>query len=312
MWGSVILLVVGLVVLALAADQFVLGASRLAHQMNVPTVVMGALILGFGTSAPEFVVSTWAARQGEVNLGLGNIVGSNVANLTLVLGVAAFIRPIAVPAGTLRRGFLSLGGVLIFAALAQNDVTTGQGLVLLAVFVMSMVLMVRLRTGEETPLPIIPESKRSLSPWLRAGAGLLGTMATAQVVVGASTDLIETLNLSGGFVGFSMVALGTSLPELVTVGAAARRNETGLILGNLLGSNLFNSLAVGAGLFLAGPGTLSDVFMQTRGVLAMVAVAALALLLMATGRMVGRREGAILLVAYFGVLAYLGFNAAVA
>jgi len=222
---AVLVLLVGLAVLALAADQFVLGASRLAHQMNVPTVVMGALILGFGTSAPEFVVSTWAALQGESNLGLGNIVGSNVANLTFVLGVAAFIRPITVPAGTLSRGVLSLGGVLIFAALVQSEMTRGQGLVLLAVFVIFMVFMVRLHTAEETPPPAISESTRSISPWLRAGAGLLGTMAAAQVVVGASTDLIETLNLSGGFVGFSMVALGTSLPELVTVGAVCKPEE---------------------------------------------------------------------------------------
>lgn len=308
MWSSVFLLVVGLAALTLAADQFVLGASRLAHQMNVPTVVMGALILGFGTSAPEFVVSTLAALEGEVNLGLGNIVGSNVANLTLVLGVAALIRPVTVPAGTVSRGFLSLGGVLVFAALVQGGMTSREGLVLLGVFVISMVLMVRLHTGEVQQLPESPVGGRSLSPWFRAGVGLLGTMASAHFVVKGATGLIEDLNLTGGFVGFSMVALGTSLPELVTVAAAARRNETGLILGNLLGSNLFNSLAVGAGLFLAGPDAIGDVFMQTRGVVVMLGVTTLAVLLMISGRRVGRREGLILIVVYVGVLTYLGIN----
>ena len=117
---AILVLAGGLALLMVAADRFVAGASDLAARMNVPPIVIGAIVLGFGTSAPELVVSTMAAAQHEVDLGLGNIVGSNVANLTLVLGVAALIRPIDLPTGTKRRALVCLAAVALFGGLVQG------------------------------------------------------------------------------------------------------------------------------------------------------------------------------------------------
>ena len=308
----------GLAVLMVAADRFVLGASDLATRMNVPPIVIGAVVLGFGTSAPEMVVSTVAAAQHEIDLGLGNIVGSNVANLTLVLGVAALIRPIDLPFGTKRRALVCLLSVGLFGWLVQGTASIFEGLVLLGAVALALTALVRMDTEEMT-------SERHLisgslaSAWGWTAGGLLLTVASAQSVVWAATTIAERAGLAHGFVGFSLVALGTSLPELVTVIAAARRNESGLIIGSLLGSNVFNSLAVGAGLFLAGDGVITDVALQTRGSVAAILVALLVLAAMrwefedyrvkaGRNRLV-RAEGAVLLGAYVLVIALLATSA---
>jgi len=300
---ELVALIVGLAVLTVAADQFVAGAVGLAARMNVSTVVVGALVIGFGTSAPEMVVSTIAAFSGEVDLGIGNVVGSNAANLTLVLGVTALIHPVVIGRGLLRQGVLSCGAVVCFAVLVQGDVTRAEGAVLAVLLVVALYMVVRMggHLAEEEPFgqvgPVIA--------WLPLVGGLVGTVGGAWVVVEAAKGVAEYMGWSGGFVGFTMVAVGTSLPELVTAGAAARRRETGLIIGNLMGSNLFNSLAVGASLFLAGPGVVTDIRLQTWGVIMMVAVAVAVLIMMSTSRRVGRIEGVVLLGAYVGVIVFM-------
>ena len=300
----------GLTLLMVAADRFVAGASDLAARLRVPPIVIGAVVLGFGTSAPELVVSTMAAAQQEVDLGLGNIVGSNVANLTLVLGLAALIRPIDLPTGTKRRALVCLVSVALFGWLVQGSASVGEGILLLGAMVVALILMVRMNAEEVTAPDPIGAGPLGMA-WVWTVGGLVVTVASAQAVVWAATDVAERAGLAHGFVGFSLVAVGTSLPELMTVVAAARRDEAGLILGSLLGSNVFNSLCVGAGLFLAGNGVVTDVALQTRGSIAAMVVAFVMVIFMRTmgSNRLSRIEGAVLLGGYAVVLAMLATSA---
>ena len=258
---NILLLALGSAGLTIAADRFVVGAAQVAARLRVSTVVTGALIIGFGTSAPELVVSTLAAltegAEGTA-LAMGNIVGSNVANLTLVLAIPALVfKFVHIELGIKRQAALSAFGVTVFAALlflVEPSAWWGVVLLVLALAALRAVLWIGDRFGGVPP----PDTTEGVSPWVRTGVGLVGTVGFAYLVVRSATSIADDLGWTGGFVGFALVALGTSLPELVTALAAARRGESGLILGNLLGSNLFNSLLVGGAVFLANGPTPYD------------------------------------------------------
>lgn len=298
-------ILVGLAVLTVAADQFVAGAARLAVVMRISPIVVGAVIIGFGTSAPELLVSGLAGIQGSVDLAVGNIVGSNVANLTLVLGVAAMITPIAVRSPALKREApLSLGLTVLFAVLIQGGVGAVEGVVLaLALAATLTVIVWTARRGDDDLGGEVEEYLHSRLPsrrreTVRTALGLLGTLGAAQLLVVSATTIAAELGLNEGFIGLTVVAIGTSLPELATAITAARKGETELIVGNLLGSNVFNSGAVGATVGFAGAGAVIDPTITTLGVGLMVGIAVLATVFMVTGRRVVRVEGVVLLVAY--------------
>lgn len=306
---------VGLVLLTKAADAFVLGAARIALILRISAVVVGAVIVGFGTSAPEMLVSGIAAWRGDPDVGVGNILGSNVANLTLILGIAALILPIGVSASTLRKEApLMVGSVVLFAWFVRDGISGVEAGILLAV--LSACVLFLIRTGSVEPDPeleadVASFADRARMPRLRTEVvrtviGLLGTLAGAQLLVMGAVDIADAAGLSGGFIGFTLVAVGTSLPELVTAVAAARAGETDLIVGNLLGSNLFNSLAVGAVLALAGTTEVDSGRLLSVGVWSMITVAVGVWLMMATKRRIVRAEGAVLLVAYVVSVALIG------
>lgn len=295
--------IVGLVVLALAADQFVRGAARLAVVLRMAPLVVGAMVVGFGTSAPEMVVSAVAAANGRLDIGVGNIIGSNVANISLVLGAASFVAVVPVGAGVVRRdAAVSVAAVGLFALLVQGDLGRPEGLVLLAALGAWFVLVLRgaRTTGREADMDDLSEIVGEDPPAL--GVETVRTVVSLALVAGSAYVLVEgaervadALNLSGGFVGYTMVAVGTSAPELVTAVAAARQRETELLVGNLLGSNVFNSLAVGGVIGLVGPGPVGDVALQTLGSLMMVVICAVSWAGMAIGHRVSRRDGIVLL-----------------
>jgi cation:H+ antiporter len=303
---AVLGVVLGLAALTYAADQFVVGAARLATALRLSTVVIGAVVIGFGTSAPELVVSALASAQGSLDIAVGNIVGSNVANLTLVLGVAALATPIVVHSKVLKREApISLLSVIAFAILVQGGLSYLEGTILAVLLVVSLTLIIlasRRDADDELGAEVAeflddrPASTGKES--LRTLLGLLGTLAAAQLLVLSATAIAEELGLSQGFIGLTVVAVGTSLPELATAVQAARKDETDLIIGNLLGSNLFNSAAVGATAAFAGAGQVADATITGRGVTLMVTVAVVATAFMITGRQVQRLEGALLLAAY--------------
>jgi cation:H+ antiporter len=304
--------VAGLVLLTYAADQFVIGAARIATVLRLSPVVIGAVVIGFGTSAPEMVVSGLAAGQGSLDIAFGNIVGSNVANLTLVLGAAALVTPILVHSPVLKREApLSLGLVVAFAILVQTGLSRVDAAILGTLLLAALVyILVASRTGDdaltgevEEFLTGAPPSTRKES--LRTGLGLLGTLVAAQLLVMSASAIAAELGLSEGFIGLTVVAIGTSLPELATSLQAARKHETDLIIGNLLGSNMFNSGAVAAVAGFAGPGQLTDPTIVGLATIVMVVLAVAATAFMVTGKRVVRWEGALLLVAYAATIPFL-------
>lgn len=303
---------VGLAVLTVAADHFVVGAARLAIRLRISTVVVGAVVIGFGTSAPEFLVSGLAGAQGALDLAVGNIVGSNVANLTLVLGVATLVSPILVQSTALKREApLSLLAVVAFALAVQGGVGVVEGAVLAAILVGSLTTIIVSSRGRPDTISaevseFYPETSTSTRrETLRTLLGLLGTLGAAQILVVAATSIADELGLSQGFIGLTVVAIGTSLPELATAVQAARKNETGLVVGNLLGSNLFNAAGVGATAALAGAGQVASATITGPGVGVMVVVAVLATMFMITGMRVVRWEGFALVAAYLAVMPLL-------
>ncbi|MGI9607720.1 MAG: calcium/sodium antiporter [Acidimicrobiales bacterium] len=291
---------VGLMLLTKAADLFVDGAVATAAAANVSPVVVGAVVVGFGTSAPELLVSGLAAANGDVDLGVGNIVGSNVANLSLVLGAAALIVPILVTRSVLaREAPLSLLSVILFAAFALGGFEVWEGVVLLVVLVAVLAWIVLGGSPDSVEVLDVEAHEfsvgRSMSETV---GGLLGTLLGAQLMVWGAIAIADDLGVSGGFIGFTLVAVGTSLPELVTAVVAARKGETELILGNLLGSNVFNSLAVGGVIAVVASGPIDDELMRTYGLALMVLVATLAWVFMVARRRVSKIEAGLLLSAY--------------
>jgi cation:H+ antiporter len=302
----------GVVLLAYASDQFVIGAARAATLLRLSPVVIGAVVIGFGTSAPELLVSTLAAGQGTLDVAVGNVIGSNIANLSLVLGAAALFTPIAVGATVLRREApLAFASVALFALLVQGGLGLLEGAILIVALAGCVWLILRSARDDDPTLtgevedfltPGLPSPRRET---IRIVAGLAGTLAGAQLLVWSATTIATELGLAEGFVGLTVVAIGTSLPELATAVQAARKAETGLIVGNLLGSNLFNSTMVAGAAALVGPGLPLDPTLTGLATILMVAVAAIATATMATGRRVLRWEGALMLVGYVAVLPFL-------
>jgi cation:H+ antiporter len=253
------LAVAGIVILSYAADAFVEGAARLAVVFNVTPIVIGAVIIGFGTSAPEMLVSAVAARNGDVDLGIGNIIGSNTANLSLILGSAALMVPIVVSEDVLKReAIMATGAAVVFALAVQGGIQRWEGVALFVLLVMALTWVIR--SGDAPPLDALIEQAvvHPRNEVIRTVVGLVGTVAGAAFLVEGATTLADELGLNDGFIGVTLVAVGTSLPELVTSVAAARQGSTDLIVGNLLGSNLFNSLAVGAVVGVLGTGEIMD------------------------------------------------------
>lgn len=308
---DLIFLVVGLGLLVYAADNFVLGSARLATLLDMSPVVIGAVVMGFGTSAPEMLVSAIAAAGGDRDLGVGNIVGSNVANLTLVLGTAAFVTRMTISRTTIRREIpLSIAASVVFAIFViDGELVRWEGAVLTASLVLVVGFLVRQGLAEDVVDDDGDEPLELRREILRAVGGLVGTVIGAQLVVSGATGVADAWGVSGGFIGFSLVALGTSLPELVTCVACARRSETELIVGNLFGSNIFNSLAVGGAMGLVGPGDIGDDLLTGLGLALMLGVALVALGLAARGLFVDRRDGIVLLSLYVACMAVLGIGA---
>lgn len=255
-------LLVAIPLLGRCADIFVTATSRVALRYRLAPVLVGALIIGFGTSLPEALASVLAALNSELDVAVGNVVGSNVANLTLVLGPAALMCTTAFTVPILRRELtLMLAASFLLAALLLDArLSRLDGLLLLAG--MAAALFVLVRSAESTSMPPSAEefsevTGSALALWARLLLGLIGTVGGAYLLVRSSLGLADYFGITGGLVGVSLVAIGTSLPEMVTSYHAARRDEGELIIGNLLGSNIFNSLFVAGLASVLGPGLVT-------------------------------------------------------
>lgn len=291
----------GLAVLTVAADHFVRGAARLAVEREVSPVVVGAVLIGFGTSAPEMVVSGVAAGRGDLDIGVGNIIGSNVANISLVLAAAALVAVIPVDSSTIRREIpVSVASVFVFALLVQGEVTRVEGALLAGLIAAFLALVLRSgaagdATFDDDVSDLVGDAHFQVGVEIgRTVIGLALVVVASWFIVDGAERIADVFELSGGFVGFTLVALGTSAPELATSVQAARQGETELLVGNLLGSNVFNSLAVGGIIGLVGPGPVLDSRMAETGSLLMVGIVTLAAAFMVFGRSVGRVKAVVL------------------
>lgn len=308
---SIIAVVVGLLLLVWSADRFVEGAAATARHFGMPPLLIGMVIVGFGTSAPEMVVSALASWQGNPGIALGNAYGSNITNIALILGLTALISPIAVHSQVLRKELPILTIVTAFALYIMWDLelTVLDGWVHLAVFsaLMGWTIWQGLRQrgdalGKEMEEELIvrqmPLGKAVF--WLVIGLSLL--IASSRVLVWGAVNIAQSLGVSDLIIGLTIIAVGTSLPELASSIIAVRKNEHDIALGNVLGSNLFNTLAV-----VGIAGTISPLgFEQVVVSRDMTVMALLTVSLFIIGYgfrgagRINRFEGALLLASYIG------------
>ena len=253
MLGNAFEVIVGLLFLIWGADRFVHGAAATARNLGIPPLLIGLTIVAMATSSPEILVSVVASLRGEPDLAIGNAIGSNIANVGLVLGVVALLRPVELKSATLRREMPALLAVTLLTVSLFLDSYLGRvdGLVLLAGLVIVMIWLVRLglRSSAGDPLQAefdaeIPKhmSMRVAIFWLVVG--IVTLLLGARWMVDGAIDIAKILGVSEVVIGITMVALATSIPELAVSVVSAFRGEYGLAIGNIVGSNIFNLLAV--------------------------------------------------------------------
>jgi cation:H+ antiporter len=323
-WLDVIRLFGGMLALIYAADRLVRAAVTISRAFDVSAVLIGAVVIGVGTSVPEFVVSGLAAVEGQLDLAVGNVVSSNTANVTLVLGGAAVVSALAANRRVIRReGLLMLAAVVILAVvLLDGRLWLVEGLGLIALLAVAVYLMMLWSTDDpssvanafddfDTEFDLADRGSFGPDQWRRViGREIIVAALALVVTVVAAQFMLEGLLGIGERLGFSVVFLGlitgvgTSLPELAASVAAARHRQPELAIGNVLGSNIFNSLGVTGFAILLAPGRLEALTPMFLGV--MVAAALVAGVFAYTGHRIQRSEGVILLAAFvaYAVLAY--------
>lgn len=302
---------VGLLSLALGGELVVRGAVGAAQSLGVSPLIIGVVLMGFGTSMPEMVTSVQSVLAGAPDIAVGNVVGSNIANLLLIAGVAAALSGISSAPRLLSRDAPALAiATLVLAGLLLADALTPLAGIAMAV---ALALYLRLAiqgesaaVGEPEAVPM-PEADGPSLPtaFLFFGLGLVATLLGAQWLVDGSADLARRAGLSEAFIGASIVAVGTSLPELAATVAAAIRGRADLAIGNVFGSNIFNSLAIMAAATWATPfGAPLTLPPSTAAfdLWAMLAATAIVILFVWTGRRLARWEGLVLLALYVGFL----------
>ena len=243
-WASVAFIAGGLAALAWSSDRFVAGAAALSRLLGVSQFVIGMVVVGFGTSAPELLVSTFSGLSGHSNLSLGNAYGSCIFNIVGILGVAALIRPVRV-----KRRIAAAASVLLAALAGLSWYLLGDGalsrldaLFLLAVFAIVMPVYCRFGEKAEDGEAVEGGSISSAIFWTLAGLGVM--VGASHILVWGAVDVARALGVDELMIGLTIVAIGTSIPELASAIAASRRDEADLVLGNIVGSNIFNTLAV--------------------------------------------------------------------
>lgn len=307
-------IIAGLVLLVWSADKFVEGAATTANHFGMPPLLIGMVVVGFGTSAPEMAVSALAASQGNPGLALGNAYGSNITNIALILGITALMAPVAVHSQVMRKELPILMLVTAFAGwqLWDGDLSRMDAIGLMVVF--AGLLGWSVYQGMRQPQDALAEDmageihamplKKALL-WL--GLGLLLLIASSRILVWGAVDLATAFGISDLVIGLTIVAVGTSLPELASSIIAARKGEHDLALGNILGSNLFNTLAVVGIAGMIAPMTVAPEVL-TRDLPVMAALT-LALFVMGYGfrgpGRINRFEGGALLLAFVAYTVYL-------
>ena len=315
---AVLAIVVGLGLLVWSADRFVEGSASTARYFGMPPLLVGMVIVGMGTSAPEMTVSVLAASQGSPGIALGNAYGSNITNIALILGLTALISPIIVHSQVVRKELPILMAVTLLAAwqLWDGDISRMDAIVLLLVFVALMAWTIwqgmrskRDSLGQEIEAELSEHEMPIRHALMWTVIGLVVLIISSRLLVWGAVDIAQSLGVSDMIIGLTIVAIGTSLPELASSVIAARKGEHDIALGNIIGSNLFNTLAV-VGLAGVIHPMAVDAEVFSRDILVMIGLTFL-LFVMAyafnkkrSGR-INRVEGGFLILCYVSYTSYL-------
>ena len=304
-------LAAGIIILIFSADKFVEGAAVVAKRLGLPSILIGMLVIGFGSSAPEMVISALSSYQGNPNLALGNAFGSNITNIALILGVTALISPITVESSVLQRELPLLAFATATAAgllYLDGNLSRVDGLLLIGLF--SIIMGWSIRAGMQSNQDNLAEvvEQEFSEPMSMSKAlvflitGLIFLVLSSRLLVWGGVEIAQALGVSDLIIGLTIVAIGTSLPELASCIAAVKKNEPALALGNVIGSNLFNTtIVVGISGTIAPTVVETDLLTRDMPVLAILTAA---LFIMAysfkgpgTGQ-INKLEAGLLLVAY--------------
>lgn len=304
---SFIMLVFGFVLLVWGADKFVAGASALARRLGVSPLLVGLTIVAFGTSAPELAVSLTAALQGANEIAVGNVVGSNIFNMLMVAGLSAVVCPLIMDRTLLRRDWpISLAAAVLLLVFIAPDLTISriEGIILLAVF--AVVLGMQIRAALKNRDTLETEEDEVSMPPLMIGVnivlGLACIIIGGQLAVNGATGIARMFGLSETLIGLTIVAIGTSLPELVTSLVAARKGQNEIAMGNVIGSNIFNLL-----LILGVSATITPIPVQATSIIDALVLIGISIVFYLPARRgkLGRAPGAIMALTYVVYTAYL-------
>jgi len=309
-------ILIGFALLIWSADKFVLGASNTARSFSISPLIVGVVIVGLGTSAPEMLVSAMAASEGNTGLSIGNAIGSNITNVGLMLGLTALFYPLQIHSKLLKREMPVLLAIILLSyyLLWDQHLSFLNGLLLIVMMFAMLAFTVWEainHTDDELPQEILDElpeeiSKGAALKWLIIGIILL--IASSRILVWGAVEVAEYFQVSDLIIGLTIVAIGTSLPELASTIAAARKKEFDLAIGNIIGSNIFNTLAV-VGLATVIAPIAADPVILSRDVMAMGALTILLVTLCVfafkTKRQFGRTSGATLVLFFMGYTAWL-------
>ena len=318
MFEAVALLIVGLIFLVWSADRLVFGSAALARNFGISPLVIGMTILAMGSSAPEMMVSATAALDGKTDTAVGNVIGSNIANIALILGITALIKPLSISSAVLRRELPLMIAVTVIAGaiLWDNHLGFMEGVLLLVLFAFFILAMLRISRKEKHNGDIlldeqeaeVPEGVNNLKAGMWVVIGLIILPISASTLVDSSVVIAKYFGMSDLVIGLTIIAVGTSLPELAASVAGVMKGEDDMAVGNIIGSNVFNILAVMGIPGILNPSILSELAMG-RDFWVMLGVSLL-LVAMAMGksRSINRLEGAFLFVVFIAYQSYLIIN----
>ncbi|MTI32012.1 calcium/sodium antiporter [Xanthovirga aplysinae] len=306
---NLLILLAGLVTLVTGGDVLVRGASRLAIKLHISPLVVGLTIVAFGTSAPELLISVRSALEGSPDLAMGNVVGSNICNLALVLGIAALVNPVLVNKNSIKIDWpVTIGSSILLFLFAKNrEFEQFEGAIVFTFLITYIIFIIRKSRKENAALnPEIAGEVKEKSGGRSSGitkdlllilAGCLGLFYGSEWFVGAAQNMARQIGVSERVIGITVVALGTSLPELVTAAIASYKKESDLALGNLLGSNIFNIMSILGITSMITPIQVNPKILRV-DMPWMIGITLLVFPMMLYKRKIGRINGAMLLIVY--------------
>jgi len=303
---TIAILVIGLIILIVGGDYLVRGSSSIALRLHLSPLVVGLTIVAFGTSAPELVISIQSALKGSPDIAMGNVIGSNICNLALVLGLTSVISPVKVQSNSIRIDWpMTMGAsILLYIMIREGYLEAIEGIIMMIVLIIYLVFIIKQsrknilasRAENELELPDAPP-KQILKDIVFILIGCIGLYFGSEWFVGSAKGLALSLGVEERVVGLTVVALGTSLPELATAAVASFKGQTDLALGNLMGSNIFNILSI-----LGITSIIKDIHVHeiilNKDIIWMLLITLMILPLMVIRREVGRVDGLILLIVY--------------